>query len=156
MAESEEKDEELQLPEVPGMDDPKVRALTKILFGVDLAQLTPELALSLKEEITKKIQDIMEVVLAFIPITGKTLTEEFVEMLPSIPIPQPPDVGELTENFENALPEIEEPEPPPPVTNPLAVNSTESVDYNPTGDAELANALAGMEAEGLNPDDYFG
>jgi hypothetical protein len=143
-----EEEEELQLPEAPGMDDPKVRALIKILFGVDISQLTPEIALDLKEQITKKIQDIMEVVLAFIPITGKTLTEEFIEMLPSIPIPEPPDVGELVDNFENSLPEVEEPEPPPPVTEP--------VDYNPTDDAELANALNAMEREGLDPSDYFG
>ena len=116
---AEENEEELQLPDVPSMDDPKVRALMKIFFGIDIEQLSPEMALSLKEEFTKKIQDIMKVILAFIPITGQTLTDDFVDNIPSLNIPQPPDPSELMEKFENKLPEIEEPEPVASVTNPF-------------------------------------
>ena len=115
----ENEEEELQLPEAPSMDDPKVRALIKIFFGVDIEQLNPELVNSLKEEFTQKIQDILQVVLAFIPITGQTLSEEFIERLPAINIPEPPSPSDLTDKFENKLPEIEVPEPSPSITNPF-------------------------------------
>lgn len=153
---SEENEEEIQLPEAPSLDDPKVRALIKIFFGVDIEQLDPSILNDLKEEFVQKIQDILKVVLAFIPLTGQTLTEEFVDQLPSLDIPQPPQPSDLADKFENTLPEVEEIEPTPIVTNPLAPNNSDPIDYNPTDNAELANALAGMEREGLNPDDYFG